>query len=268
MGHAPGFREEKAHYMRLALLLTLISVPGLPLCADVCNPKDLQGPYGFQLSGETTISGESQPVTNMGRMLFAGDGGISGYSTVMFAGLLLGNPVTGTYEAGWDCTVSWSLQDDSGAFQHFSGVAMNDGKRVHFRQTDPGGAQRGIMVKTSAECKASDLRKEYAFTLSGSSIPMVPGGVSSTVIAAKGLIKRDENANFKLALEDASAATTDVTIAVDAECIVDIELALPAGDASAAAPIKLRGILVDEGQEILAIQTDPGAMVSVTFTAR
>lgn len=240
---------------------------GRPICADLCNPNDLQGPYGFQLSGETTISGEPQPVANLGRMILAGDGAISGYSTVMFAGLLLGNPVTGTYEARSDCTISWSLQDDSGAFQHFSGVATTDGKRVYFHQTDPGGAQRGTMARTSAGCAASDLRKEYAFALSGTSIPMAPGGASSKV-AAKGVITADENANFKLALDGAPAVTTDVTITVDAECIADIDLVLPAKDGGATTPMKLRGILIDEGKEILAIQTDPGAMVSVTFSAR
>src|SRR5579871_394680 len=135
--------------MRFSLLLILISALGLPLWADVCDPKDLQGTYGFQLSGETTISGQSKLVANVGRMVLAGDGEISGYSTVMFAGMLLGNPITGTYEARSDCTISWSLQDDSGAFQHFSGIATSDGKKVHFGQTDPGGAQRGTMARTS-----------------------------------------------------------------------------------------------------------------------
>lgn len=253
--------------MRLALWLTFILALGLPLCAEVCNPKDLQGPYGFQLFGETTISGESKPVANIGRLVLAGDGGISGYSTAMFAGYLLGNPVTGTYEAHWDCTITWSLQDDSGAFQHFSGVATSGGKSVHFSQTDPGGAQHGTMARTSAECKASDLWNEYAFALSGSTIPMVPGGASSTV-AAKGLIQADGNAGFKLALSDNLAAMTEATITVDAECIVDIELALPATGAGTTIPMMLRGILIDQGKEILAIETDPGAMVSATFTAR
>jgi hypothetical protein len=252
--------------MRLALSLTLILALGLPLCAEVCNPKDLLGPYGFQLSGETTISGESKPVAAIGRMVLADDGKISGYSTAMFAGYLLGNVVTGTFEARWDCTINWSLQDDSGAFQHFSGVAASDGKRVHFSQTDPGGAQHGTMARTSVECKASDLRKAYAFTASGTTIPMIPGGTSSTV-AAKGLIQTDENASFKLASSDHSSVPTDVTIAVDGECIVDIHLTLPATDAGTAIPAMLRGVLIDAGKEILAIQTDPGAMVSATFTA-
>jgi hypothetical protein len=250
--------------MRVALSALAL---GLPLCAEVCNPKDLQGPYGFQLSGETTISGESKPIANIGRIVFAEDGKSSGYSTVMFAGFLLGNPITGIYEAHWDCTISWSLQDDSGAFQHFSGVATSDGKRVDFSQTDPGGAQHGTMARTSDECKVADLRNEYAFTLSGSTTPMLPGESSNTV-AAKGLIHADENGIFKLALSDNLAAMTDVTIAVDAGCIVDIELTLPAAGSATAIPTTLRGVLTDAGKEILAIETDPGAMVSATFTAR
>lgn len=256
--------------LRFALSLVFISLPGLPLCADVCDPAALVGAYGFQLSGETTISGESKPVSNIGRMVLAADGAISGYSTAMFAGFLMGNPVTGIYEARWDCTISWSLQDDSGAFQHFDGVATSDGKTVHFRQADPGGAQHGIMARTPAECKASDLRTQYAFTLSGASIPMVPGPASITAsktIHAKGLIKSDANASFKLALEGASALTTDVTIAVDAQCIVEIDLSLPAQDPATITPVKLRGILIHEGKEILAIETDPGAMVTAAFTA-
>jgi len=253
--------------IRVAALLTLISVLVLPLCAEVCNPTDLQGPYGFQLSGETAISGQPVPVANIGRLVLAGDGGISGYSTVMFDGYLLGNPVTGTYEARWDCTIAWSLQDDSGAFQHFSGVATSGGRRVDFRQTDPGGAQHGTMAKTAPRCKASDLRNEYAFTLTGSTIPMVPGGTHSTV-TAKGLIKADENAGFKLVLGDGVAAMTDAAITIDAECIVDIQLTLPATGAGTTISTMLRGVLIDEGKRILAIETDPGAMVSATFTAR
>jgi hypothetical protein len=31
--------------------------------------------------------------------------------------------------------------------------------------------------------------------------------------------------------------------------------------------VKLRGVLIHEGREILAIETDPGAMVTAAFTA-
>src|SRR5580658_3284447 len=107
--------------------------------ADVCNPNDFQGAYGFQLSGTSAISGEAKPIAGVGRMVLDGSGGLSGTSSVTFSGVLQGNPVTGTYEAHTDCSVSWALQDDSGAYQHFAGTMSPDGKRVQFRQTDPGG---------------------------------------------------------------------------------------------------------------------------------
>jgi hypothetical protein len=264
--HTPAAKFARITCVGPARLLAFVLAVGLPLCADVCNPASLQGPYGFQLSGDTTISGESKPVSNVGRMLLAADGTISGYSTVMFAGLLLGNPVTGIYEARWDCTVSWSLQDDSGAFQHFSGVATSDGKTVSFSQTDPGGAQNGRMARTPTQCKASDVRKQYQFTLSGATIPMLPGEAAGAV-NAKGLIRADENSNFKLTLTGAAAAATAVTFAVDAQCVVDMQIEIPAPDAATVTPMTLRGVLVDDGKEILAIQTDAGAMVSASFIA-
>jgi hypothetical protein len=94
---------------------------------------------------------------------------------------------------------------------------------------------------------------------------MLPGEVSTSV-AAKGLIAADESGNFKLTLGDRSGVVTDVTAAVETDCIVHLELALPAGETTRL--MKLRGILISDGKEILAIQIDPGSMVSAQFTAR
>ena len=47
-------------------------------------------------------------------------------------------------------------------------------------------------------------------------------------------------------------------------------LILPAQDGQVAEPspiMNMRGFLVDGGKEILAFQTDPGAMVSARFTS-
>jgi hypothetical protein len=121
----------------------------LPVASFGCDLAHFPGPYGFQLSGQTTISGTSKPVTSLGRIVFDSDGTIGGYSSVMFDGYLLGNPVTGKYETHPDCTVTWSLQDDSGAYQHFTGTIGADGKSVRFRQTDTGSARSGVMSRTA-----------------------------------------------------------------------------------------------------------------------
>jgi hypothetical protein len=249
----------------------IVSICGLAVsarAADVCNPRDLQGTYGFQLTGETNISGGTKPAVSLGRLVFDGDGGVTGSASVKYAGLLLGNPVTGTYEARTDCSVSWSLQDDSGGFQHFGGIATSDGSRVRFRQTDAGGARNGFLVRTAAQgCKVSDLQGKYAFTLSGSVVPMTDGGAAHTS-SAKGAMEEDSSHHFRVTLEGKTPYTTDVAISVESDCTVDLEMTLPVEEDGSPTPVKLRGILVDGGKEVLAIQTDPGAIVSVRFTAK
>jgi hypothetical protein len=253
--------------MGVARLLPFIFALGLPACGeDSCTLAALQGPYGFQLSGETTITGDAKPVTALGRIVFDGDGAMSGYSSVMFGGFLQGNPVTGTYDTHSDCTVSWALQDDSGAFQHFSGTFTPDGNKVEFRQTDAGGAQHGIMARTKDDCKVADLQKSYEFTLSGSSLPMAAGESSNTV-ALKGMMAADVNGNLKLTLEAEPPVTADVTATVESDCTMALELAIPVEAGGTGTAMKLRGILVNGGKEILTIQTDPGWMVSGKFTA-
>jgi len=232
-------------------MLLLVLPPGVAAqTAGICNPADLFGPYAFQLTGSTDISGTPKPTASLGRITFDGHGNLSGTASATFRGLLLGNPVTGTYEAKSDCSVAWKLQDDSGAFQNFSGMLSADGTSVQFKQTDPGGAQRGIMRKTPDTCSAADLLKKYSFTVSGSTTPMQPGDVPHTVSAA-GTVDIAENGTFQ----------------VSSDCSVQFELTLSPQDGRAAgpSPMAMRGFLVNGGKEILAFQTDPGAMVAARF---
>ncbi|HXB70064.1 MAG TPA: hypothetical protein VNY05_17555 [Candidatus Acidoferrales bacterium] len=239
--------------MRANWLVLLILLPGLDArAADVCNPTDLLGPYAFQLTGSTDISGTPRATASLGLITFDGRGKLSGTASATFRGLLLGNPVTGTYEAKSDCSVTWKLQDDSGAFQNFSGTLSADGTRVQFSQTDPGGAQHGIMKKTPGTCSAADLQKRYSYTVSGSTTPMQPSEVSHTV-SAEGILDTAENGTFT----------------VESDCSVQFKLTLPGGDGEVADPTprSMRGFLVNGGKEILAFQTDPGAMVAARLSS-
>jgi hypothetical protein len=70
-----------------------------------------------------------------------------------------------------------------------------------------------------------------------------------------------------LKVEDKTPYIADVAISIEPDCGVDMSFALAPPEGGAPAAIALRGILVDKGKQILAIQTDPGAMVSAHFTA-
>jgi hypothetical protein len=200
-------------------LLLLVWVP-VGQAADACNPLNFTGPYAFQLAGTTTISGAPQSAASLGRLVFGDSGKVTGTSSVMFNGLLLGNPVTGNYEAKPDCTVTWQLQDDSGAYQHFSGKMSANAARVEFRQTDQGGIGSGVMEKTSDSCTQASLHKIYTY------------GNNRTI-----------------------DTTRDGNFQVDSDCSVHFTLKTPGGDTL----LTMRGFIVNGGKRILAFQTDPGS---------
>jgi hypothetical protein len=219
--------------MSMRLLLTLV------FCASgfsqVCGNFDLSGAYGFQLSGTTTISGTAKPMAAVGRLDFGADGKISGTSSVNFGGLFLGNPVTGTYSSsGADCSIRFDLQDDSGGWQHFQGTLTPGGARAQFHQTDPATGGRGLLVRLPASCGAGSLNGRYAVTIDG----------RKTVTAADG------HGNFSW---ESNSGSYDVA----SDCFVEINFGG-----------KLRGIVVDNGKSVLAVQTDPGKVVTATFTAQ
>jgi hypothetical protein len=136
--------------------------------------------------------------------------------------------------------MNWKLQDDSGAYQQFSGTVRPGGDRVDFQQTDPDTGQHGIMERAADSCSDADLRPRYYPAMSGDSskygLQVADDGTFTTSDGASGTIK------------------------VDSDCIVHIEF----GDGET----NLRGILVNKGAEILAIQIDPGTTVSARFTAQ
>ena len=77
---------------------------------------------------------------------------------------------------------------------------------------------------------------------------MQEGGVPGTV-SAKG-----------------SLVVAESGVQVDSDCTLQFSLLLRGADGSLL-PMKMRGYLVNGGKEILAIQTDPGAMVSGRFNS-
>ncbi len=144
----------------------------------------------------------------------------------------------------------WKLRDDSGGFQNFSGTFSTDGTDVQFKQSDPGGAKQGTMKKTSDACSEADLLARYAFSVSGSTVPMQAGEEAHTV-SAKGKLDVAANGSFQ----------------VDSDCSVVFQLTLAAPGRSADSTMNMRGFLVSGGKEILAFQTDAGVTVAGRLTA-
>jgi hypothetical protein len=252
--------------MRLLIILFTSIVAVLPGRTAVCDPKNLQGAYASLLSGNTTIGGGLKPVASVGRLVLDGSGALSGTSSTAFTGLLLGNPVMGKYEAGADCTVTWSLQDDSGNWQHFQGTMTEDGRRISFRQTDSGGASNGTMLQTPTTCSSSEFQGRYGLTLSGSTIDVDSGQVSGPV-AAKGLIEADGSSGIAFSSDSSAAPVKEGGFEMQDDCWVQLRMQLPAGGNETASQT-FRAVLANSGKELLGIQTDPGTAVTIHLVAR
>ena len=185
-----------------------------------------------------------------------------GISTLSFTGLNLGNPVSGMYEAKEDCSVSWTLQDDSGNVQHFAGVLTSDARRAQFHQTDPVGTSTGILVKSAETCVDRDFRARYRFTISGNRIDVDTAEVGGSV-SSRGVM---ENDGSQLVLTPTGAAAPGAgSFQVDDDCFVRLDLMVPTE--TGLVEMNFRGILADDGAELLGLATDPGTALSLRLTA-
>jgi hypothetical protein len=228
--------------------------------ADVCALTDIHGPYGFQLTGTTTISGTETPIAVVGRLVFDDSGGVSGVSSVNFNGLFLGNPTTGSYQFQTDCSMTFSLQDTSGGYQHFSGNAAAGGDRVDIRQSDPGTHERGAMIRSADGCGAGSFRGKYNFTMSGHATPFASEGSQGSG-SVRASVEADGAGNLVVVR---GSARTSGTYTVDSDCVVQLDFGLADGDN--ATSIKMRGILVNGGKAMLAIEVDPEQVGSARFS--
>jgi hypothetical protein len=259
---ASALRNATVRHWFLLLFASIVAMPVAQ--ADVCGPANFQDPYGFSLTGNTTIGGATRRVAAVGRLVFDGSGNVTGVSSAGFAGLVLGNPVTGTYEAHADCTVTWRLQDDSGAYQHFAGKMSADGGRVSFRHTDQGGADNGLLIRTTNGCSHSSLMGKFRFTISGVGVD-IDSGTQSGSISFSGSLLADGAGGLSSDGPDEPARIAG-TYDVQDDCYVNLTLELPS-DARKEA-MHFRAILVDNSREVLGIQTDPGRNAALRLVPR
>ncbi len=253
--------------MQRYFFLLFASIFALPVThAAVCDPRALHGAYGFSLAGITTIGGPARPVAVVGRLVFDGSGTLTGISSASFTGLVFGNRVTGNYEAHADCSVTWRLQDDSGNYQHFAGTMKTDGRRAGFRQTDPGGAENGILLRAMDTCSDSNLAGKFSLSASGRTVD-VETGVESGSVSFENLLMADGAGNLSFAEGFQEPALAEGIYKVRDDCFVELVLKLPA-DGNEGASVHFRAILVENGDEVLGIETDPGTIVTLRLFAK
>ena len=151
-----------------------------------------------------------------------------------FTGLIFGNRGTGKYEAHTDCSVTLTLQDDSGNFQHFAGTMSADGGHVTFRQTDPGSAGNGTLLRTMNGCSVSSLAGTYKLKASGRTVD-VNTAVDSGPVSLRGVLIADGASNLSFNSGPGRPAVAVGSYEVEGDCFVKLVLELPLGEQKTAA---------------------------------
>lgn len=232
--------------------------------AEVCGPYDILGAYGFQLSGATTIGVDGpQPMVAIGRLVFDEDHNVTGVSSADLAGYFLGNPVTGSYSFHTDCSLTFALQDDSGTYQHFSGVVKERGATIEIHQTDPDTGEPGVMERTPGGCGNASFHGAFAFSLSGTASQFATDQAPGSPFSVSGTVIADGAGNLVFT---SSGGKTTGSYTLDSDCIAEMELGLAEGDSSSI--LKMRGVLVKQGKLLLAVESDPARIATARFTEK
>ena len=200
---------------------------------------------------------------SIGRLVFDDKGGVTGVSSADLDGYFLGNPVTGSYTFNTDCSLTFQLQDTSGAFQHFAGKAAPYGARVEVHQTDSDTGERGVLEKAVTGCQTGSLHGDYKFALSGTASQFATLQEPGSAVSIAGTLSADGAGNLVFVSD---GGKTTGSYQADSDCIVEMELGVAQGNS--AAIVKLRGVLVNGGKLLLAAESDPAAIATARLTAK
>jgi hypothetical protein len=74
-----------------------------------CSNLNLHGAYGFTNTGVLLLNGARLDVASVGRLVYDGQGGVSGTGTLSSNGVVIEGTLTGTYKVNADCTGSDQL---------------------------------------------------------------------------------------------------------------------------------------------------------------
>jgi hypothetical protein len=125
----------------LALAGALASGSSSPraLADEGCGLHSLSGGYGFAYQGQVLPPGSAEfDIAGSGRVLFDGNGGVSGREWASTNGQLATLTFTGSYTVQPDCAGTITIVNDNGRTDHGKIALIEAGQEVNFIDTDPG----------------------------------------------------------------------------------------------------------------------------------
>lgn len=249
----------------LALAATLASgnSPHRALAAEGCGLHSLHGGYGFAFEGQVVPPGVADlDLADAGRIVFDGHGGLSGKEAASTSGAQETVTFTGSYTVQPDCTGTATIANSNGRTDHIKFGLIEGGQEFNFRVTDPGVVLTGQASRqATSRCTDRSLRGIFNFAASGS---FFDAGAEFTDWSISGDIHFDGQGhefgsvtgNFGTPFSDTFAGTYQMNPDCTGSTI---------GNFSAGPSDHLFIVLVEQGNEVKFVSTDPGNVIAGDF---
>ena len=249
----------------LALAATLASggSPYRARAAEGCGLQSLRGGYGFAFEGQVAPSAAAEfDLAGAGRILFDGHAGLSGREAASTNGAQETLTFTGTYTVQPDCSGTATIANSNGRTDHITFGLVEGGQEFNFRDTDPGVVLTGQASRQAVNhCNDRSLRGVFNVAASGS---FFDAGAEVTDWSISGDIHFDGqghefgsvSGNFGGPFADTFTGTYQVNPDCTGSTI---------GNFSTGSSDHLFIVLVEQGNEVKFISTDPGNVIAGNF---
>lgn len=241
------------------------SAKRMDLVADgTCSQADTAGRYGFVSDGTS----DGTPFIGGGVIDLADDGTFTVDGRQSLDGEVgAASPDSGTWDMDEETCTGTAQGPNDGPL--FSFAAVGDGTELRFIRTDDGNVVTGQAKRAAEDCTAENVTGSYGYAFNATVYldqegfpegpsPFAGGGVV-TVDGADGTVHLADSASIAGQI---LPREYDGTVEINADCTGTAAVELPAGAPTSANPVNVDVVWVDDRNEAMVIQNDPGTFIA------
>jgi uncharacterized protein (TIGR03437 family) len=264
--HTPG--RERWILVPLALiLLTATSAFAAPantpqIGGATCTASMVNGTYFYMLTGINALGGTAAPYAELGQLVANGSGGLSGQTSTNLSGQRGTYPMTGTYTVQPNCAGSMTLTVNSQTTTAFTFQVINNAQALVLAVSKTGEVVTGRAYRTTAasggtQCSNGSLSGSYGYVFTGTT---ASNGASFSY-SDSGQLAADGNGNLTgSSVTNLGGEFSNInrigSYSVESTCLGTASISTQTSTYNFAIAI------VQDGQQVLFLETDAGTTVS------